>query len=430
MSKFEHDLVYSVVKLITYQEVALRRMELGLPPDIEYEHDRLFNSFRGLLGKEMPIHNTTVKELVQTYIGFINKIKKKPNPDPIAALRQAVAELPKDWRNNVAELPKELGLKSDEVEFIENIEKGLSAAEKAQQRTSSATSRSKSAPALPALPAEASPKMTLSEASRAAEAAAEQAVVQAPVVFTDQEQEFYLQFFDFYKAFAFQIKAFQDEKREASRAQIIQWQDELWQWFLEHWAELNEQIPRFTTENYPNTLKNIVIFFTKMKPTVFAQLDTFASTISVFLQKTFYDKGWDVPSFTDESRKMRHWKMLQRMEEKIHRRRINDSEMPYEIKQKIREGHAAGVEAGYINSRVCNTCGAEKKADGSALAVCSGCKKVSYCCPECQKKDWPSHKADCKKWTEREKPALETRMSRKGGRTRRRRSRKRNRFKN
>ncbi len=31
------------------------------------------------------------------------------------------------------------------------------------------------------------------------------------------------------------------------------------------------------------------------------------------------------------------------------------------------------------------------------VSMCSGCKEVYYCSRECQKKDWPSHKGECKK---------------------------------
>ena len=45
----------------------------------------------------------------------------------------------------------------------------------------------------------------------------------------------------------------------------------------------------------------------------------------------------------------------------------------------------------------CTRCGKpanEKK--GVVLRKCSRCSKVSYCSPECQKKDWKKHRAECK----------------------------------
>ena len=40
--------------------------------------------------------------------------------------------------------------------------------------------------------------------------------------------------------------------------------------------------------------------------------------------------------------------------------------------------------------RVCAVC------KGPASLLCARCRKVAYCSTECQKADWPSHKAICK----------------------------------
>ena len=50
----------------------------------------------------------------------------------------------------------------------------------------------------------------------------------------------------------------------------------------------------------------------------------------------------------------------------------------------------------------CGNC--KKKAGVSAppFNSCGACKKISYCCKECQNIDWPKHKSFCK--IQREKP--------------------------
>ncbi len=45
-----------------------------------------------------------------------------------------------------------------------------------------------------------------------------------------------------------------------------------------------------------------------------------------------------------------------------------------------------------IENYCCNVC----KKNGK-IKLCSRCKKVRYCSPECQKSDWPTHKTVCKK---------------------------------
>ncbi|KAG8995485.1 hypothetical protein FRB94_009134 [Tulasnella sp. JGI-2019a] len=49
-------------------------------------------------------------------------------------------------------------------------------------------------------------------------------------------------------------------------------------------------------------------------------------------------------------------------------------------------------------TRSCHICGKEESAEVQMM-VCSGCKaqEVNYCSRECQAKDWPEHKIQCKK---------------------------------
>lgn len=44
----------------------------------------------------------------------------------------------------------------------------------------------------------------------------------------------------------------------------------------------------------------------------------------------------------------------------------------------------------------CRSCGKTSTADGGALKKCSRCHEVKYCSAQCQKKDWKTHRAECK----------------------------------
>jgi len=48
----------------------------------------------------------------------------------------------------------------------------------------------------------------------------------------------------------------------------------------------------------------------------------------------------------------------------------------------------------YQGASACYVCAARKRPDGSRLLCCSKCKNINYCSPECQKRDWPRHKAE------------------------------------
>ena len=48
----------------------------------------------------------------------------------------------------------------------------------------------------------------------------------------------------------------------------------------------------------------------------------------------------------------------------------------------------------------CLKCGAATTKAGNPLLRCSKCKTVSYCSPDCQKKDWKKHKQMCKQMQE------------------------------
>lgn len=44
----------------------------------------------------------------------------------------------------------------------------------------------------------------------------------------------------------------------------------------------------------------------------------------------------------------------------------------------------------------CYVCNAKEAKSGGKLMICTGCRKVTYCSQECQKKDWKQHKIICK----------------------------------
>ncbi|KAI8964172.1 hypothetical protein F5Y11DRAFT_316828 [Daldinia sp. FL1419] len=44
----------------------------------------------------------------------------------------------------------------------------------------------------------------------------------------------------------------------------------------------------------------------------------------------------------------------------------------------------------------CRNCNATEGKEGGKLLKCSRCKEVKYCSPECQRKDWKTHRMECK----------------------------------
>ncbi|KAJ7494001.1 hypothetical protein FB451DRAFT_1491593 [Mycena latifolia] len=69
---------------------------------------------------------------------------------------------------------------------------------------------------------------------------------------------------------------------------------------------------------------------------------------------------------------------------------------------------SAAEERAAKEGTACYSCGAVSTEDGVTLRKCSGCKLVSYCSSECQKKDWRDHKKLCRSQPVKFDPALVT----------------------
>ncbi|KAF7187859.1 hypothetical protein HII31_10759 [Pseudocercospora fuligena] len=66
------------------------------------------------------------------------------------------------------------------------------------------------------------------------------------------------------------------------------------------------------------------------------------------------------------------------------------------------------VECPTKTTSACGKCGIEDGAEGQALEVCGGCRRVLYCSKECQKADWTEHRTGCKKmvWKMTKRPSM------------------------
>ena len=45
----------------------------------------------------------------------------------------------------------------------------------------------------------------------------------------------------------------------------------------------------------------------------------------------------------------------------------------------------------------CAECGTDESVNGTSLLICGKCKNHQYCGTHCQKKNWPTHKKNCRK---------------------------------
>lgn len=56
-----------------------------------------------------------------------------------------------------------------------------------------------------------------------------------------------------------------------------------------------------------------------------------------------------------------------------------------------------GSSDGWNKRRICGDCLVEE-SEAVKLSLCSACRRIRYCSPQCQKKDWKRHKMFCKIW--------------------------------
>ena len=103
-----------------------------------------------------------------------------------------------------------------------------------------------------------------------------------------------------------------------------------------------------------------------------------------------------------------HWEQARRAGARIRRAHAADPPPTSELLRTARahfEG-GAGAGAGQLGpvlgmiqdgrSSECARCGRARNETGEALHRCGSCRRVWYCGRDCQKADWPSHKALCR----------------------------------
>lgn len=68
------------------------------------------------------------------------------------------------------------------------------------------------------------------------------------------------------------------------------------------------------------------------------------------------------------------------------------------IVEELADTSTFGEKGGSLAARQerCRLCGKTQHSDGSALKRCQRCKEVKYCSAECQKRDWKTHRMECK----------------------------------
>jgi hypothetical protein len=65
--------------------------------------------------------------------------------------------------------------------------------------------------------------------------------------------------------------------------------------------------------------------------------------------------------------------------------------------KSTQEGTASATLGVSELSSTCAVCNSTSTLNGTPLSKCGRCKIVEYCGKDCQVKDWPKHKENCKK---------------------------------
>ena len=118
-----------------------------------------------------------------------------------------------------------------------------------------------------------------------------------------------------------------------------------------------------------------------------------ATTVRYFLAE-------NLPSWTKVRPHLEHALEISRVEGSmsVHKALQDLVNLGQRLKPLVGPG---GPSASALNSGVlfnmCLWCNKTEKDDGSKLAECPGCKSAHYCSKECQKRDWKTHKVQCKK---------------------------------
>lgn len=140
-----------------------------------------------------------------------------------------------------------------------------------------------------------------------------------------------------------------------------------------------------TDEDYNERIKNQKSFYVDLN---FPNFDP----MQVMIPVSHYEEGLDIVYKSTDEEKMNVYmsamecviKVLKKMGQHISVKEVG------EFGQDILLLYL--LKCPYITkSMCCNVC---SKIDN--LKMCSRCKKVSYCNEECQRKDWNTHKNDCK----------------------------------
>jgi hypothetical protein len=145
---------------------------------------------------------------------------------------------------------------------------------------------------------------------------------------------------------------------------------------IEGWERFKESIPEINAANYPKLHKKIKALFS-LFPQVEKKMEPFMAEIDRFINRVGMEQV--MPQITSALRQ-------RQIETAIEKR---TEVLPSVFKTPDFQENYEEV----MKRKQC-PCGKTKK-DETRMKFCSKCKVQSYCGAECQKADWPRHKAEC-----------------------------------